>query len=105
MNRELLKQIQKFIVKDDYRYSEHAISRVLERRIADWEIKQAVGNGKIIEDYVHDKYGPSCLISGETHEGRLLHIQCSYPPEAKIITCYEPNLKEWINYKTRRRKK
>ena len=102
MDKEILKQIQKSIAKDDYRYSEHTINRILARRIADWEIKQAIENGEIIENYSHNKYRPSCLIFGETDEGRPLHIQCSYPPNVKIITCYEPSPEEWINYEIRR---
>jgi len=68
------------------------------------EIRESVGNGEIIEDYPNDKYGPSCLIFGMTSSLRPLHIQCSYPNRSlvKIITVYEPNHAEWIDYRERR---
>ena len=49
--------------------------------------------GEVIEDYPHDKYGPSCLVLGFTLSQRPLHIHCSYPmrPIIKIITLYEPD--------------
>jgi len=51
--------------------------------------------GVVIEDYPDDKYGPSCLILGQTDEGRVLHIHVSYPPGVKIITVYVPRFDDW----------
>ena len=58
----------------------------------------------VIEDYLEDKYGPSCLILGFTSAGRPLHVQCSYPtrPLVKIVTVYEPDPDLWIDLKTRK---
>lgn len=67
----------------------------LKRDISADEIEQAVIAGNVIEDYPDDKYGPSCLILGETNEGRPLHIQSSYPPKPNVITLYEPSPDEW----------
>ncbi len=66
-----------------------------------------IENGEIIEDYPDDKFGPSCLIYGRTKLERPLHIQCSYParPKIKIITVYEPDPEEWIDFKIRRRRR
>jgi hypothetical protein len=74
------------------------------RDISVIEIRESIANGEVIEDYPNDKYGPSCLIYGMTISQRPLHIQCSYPsrPLIKIITVYEPNPDEWINYKERK---
>jgi len=67
------------------------------------EIEAAILNGEIIEDYPNDKYGPSCLIMGESASGRILHVQVSYQPAAKVITVYEPSPDEWeLDLKTRR---
>jgi len=59
----------------------------------------------VIKDYLADKYGPSCLIFGLTKSHSPIHIQCSYPSRkvAKIITLYQPELEEWIDYKLRRK--
>jgi len=78
------------------------VYHILKRKIADWEIKQAIANGEVIEDYPHDKYGSSCLVHGMTVEERYLHVLCSYPPNVKVITAYEPDPDEWINYKVRK---
>ena len=66
-------------------------------------MEEAILDGEVIEDYPDDKYGPSCLILGYTRDGRLLHIQVTYPPEVKVITVYEPSQEEW-NQGFRKRK-
>ena len=75
------------------------------RHITRKEILEAIENGEIIEDYPEDKFGPSCLICGKTSLERPLHVQCSYPtrPKVKIITVYEPDPEEWVDFKKRRR--
>lgn len=87
-----------------YEYSLHAVDQSILRHISRKEIEEAIENGEIIEDYLDDKYGPSCLIYGKTQAGRHLHMECSYPerPKVKIITVYEPNPEEWIDFRKRR---
>ncbi len=90
--------------QQDYEYSLHAVNQSILKHISRKEVEEAIGKGEIIEDYPTDKYGPSCLILGKTMSGRPLHIQCTHPsrPKIKIITVYEPDPQEWINFKTRR---
>lgn len=87
-----------------YEYSQHAVDQSIMRVISTKEIHEAFERGKIIEDYPDDKYGPSCLIYGNTTNGRPIHIQCSYPsrPLVKIITVYEPDSVYWIDFEIRR---
>ena len=85
-----------------YHYTLPAVRRTTVRRISRQEIEQAVIVGEIIEQYPHDKYGPSCLILGFTSVGRPLHVQCSLPPDVKIITAYEPDPNEWLDNRVRR---
>ncbi|MBN1996930.1 DUF4258 domain-containing protein [candidate division KSB1 bacterium] len=101
----MILEIQKKVAKDEFEFSKHATDQSILRDIHVDEIRQAFLNGEIIEDYPNDKYGPSCLIMGYTVDKRPIHIQCSYPSRIllKIITVYEPNSKEWIDYKIRRR--
>ncbi len=101
-----IEEILEKIKQDKFEFSQHALDRTIIRRITVQEIKEAIANGEIIEDYPNDKYGPSCLIFGSTLTNRALHIQCSYPsrPLIKIITLYEPDPKRWINLKVRRPK-
>ncbi|MCC7446224.1 MAG: DUF4258 domain-containing protein [Anaerolineae bacterium] len=68
------------------------------------ELYEAVETGEVIEDYPDEKYGTSCLIFGVTQTNRPIHIQCSYPsrPLIKIITLYEPDPIQWIDFRVRR---
>ena len=88
----------------EYRFSDHAVKRIIKRSIDRLEIQEAVLSGEIIEEYLDDKYSPSCLIYGKTVAGRNLHVQISLPPTVVIITAYEPDETEWINYRVRREK-
>lgn len=100
----LLDEIRQKIAVNAFEFSRHATDQAIVRNIAVDEIRQAVRVGEIIEDYPDDKYGPSCLLLGFTEVARPLHIQCSYParPLLKIITVYEPDPAEWVNYRKRR---
>ncbi len=100
-----LEQIQDKIRWRQYEFSKHAVDQSLVRGITVAEVEQATRNQPtIVEDYPQDKYGPSCLLLGFTDAGRPLHIQVSYPsrPVLKIITMYEPDLREWIGLRIRR---
>jgi len=74
------------------------------RMISVQEIREAIQQAELLEDYPDDKYGPSCLLLGFTQGGRALHLQCSYPsrPLVKIITVYEPDAAEWFDFRVRK---
>jgi len=101
----MIREIKKAFREGRYEYSLHAVDQSILRHITRQEILEAIENGQIIENYPEDKFGPSCLVYGRTDLERPLHIQCSYPTRSKIkiITVYEPNPEEWIDYKKRRR--
>jgi len=95
-------RIQDKVLKREYSWRQHAIERSIERKIAEEDIAEVILNGEIIEEYPEDKYGPSCLIFGRTRQGRPIHVQCSLPPEVWIITLYEPDPNEWLDFSKRR---
>lgn len=97
-----IKNIQDKIEKGQYRFSGHAVKRMIEKTVDRHEIEEAILAGEIIEEYPDDKYSSSCLIYGKTPRGRELHVQVSYPPAVVVITAYEPDPKEWIDGKVRR---
>lgn len=99
-----LEQIRLQLSAGEFEFSRHALKRAVERNISDNEIAQAAGNAEFIEDYPDDKYSPSCLILGFTKQNRPLHIQVSFAdtPMVRIITLYEPDSEEWIEFKKRR---
>ncbi len=90
----------------EFEFTLHALKRVVERNIANAEIREAGARAVIIEDYPGDKYGPSCLLLGFTLAKRALHVQVtrqSARPKLKIITLYEPDPREWIDFIERRK--
>ena len=101
----MIEEIRGKIALEQFEFSKHAVDQSIVRRIALYEIREAIENSEIIEDYPDDKYGPSCLILGYTASGRPLHIQYSYPsrPLVKIVTLYEPDPELWIDLRVRRR--
>jgi hypothetical protein len=100
----LVTGIQSKFLRDEFEFSKHAADQSILRDISVTEIREAINNGEVIEDYPDDKYGPSCLILGRTLSQCPLHIQCGYPsrPLIKVITLYEPDPAEWIDYRERK---
>jgi hypothetical protein len=90
-----LDQLRTTFSNRSYLLTAHASDRAAQRAIFSAEIEAAILTGEVIEDYPDDKYGPSCLVMGTTENGRILHIQVSYPPSVKVITVYEPSPDEW----------
>jgi hypothetical protein len=87
----MIENIRKLVEIGDYRITIHAFERCVERSISPEEIEDVILSGEVIEDYMKDKYGPSCLIYGITEAKRILHVQCSIDP-VWIITAYDPTL-------------
>lgn len=92
------------MAEGEFEFSRHAFRRAVERNISEQEIREAGTQAEIIEDYPEDKYSPSALLLGFTAAGRPLHFQVSFAETdlTKIITIYEPDPSEWLDYRTRR---
>ena len=97
-------QLQHQLQTGSFEFTRHAFKRAVERNMSDLKIIESGANVTIIEDYPDDKYSPSCLLLGLTVGGKVLHLQVSRMNSdlLKIITLYELNENEWIDYKTRR---
>lgn len=97
-------QLQHQLQTGSFEFTRHAFKRAVERNISDLKIIESGANVTIIEDYPDDKYSPSCLLLGLTVGGKVLHLQVSRMNSdlLKIITLYELNENEWIDYKIRR---
>lgn len=97
-------QVRAQLTTGDFDFSRHAFKRAVERNISENEIRQAGLRATVIEEYPGDKYAPSCLLLGFTQSGRPLHVQVSLADteEVRIVTLYEPNPNEWIEYSRRR---
>ena len=97
-----ISEIRQTFIEKRFRYTKHGAEQRIKRGITSEEIEQAILQGKIIEDYPADKYGPSCLIYGATKTDRPLHIQIAFYPMISIVTVYEPNPEEWIDNRIRK---
>jgi len=69
-----LTEIQDKVKEADYRFSDHAVKRMIERSIERTEIEEAIMNGEVIEEY----------------------------PKVVVITAYQPDSDEWIDSRVRR---
>ena len=100
----MIDEIRLKIADGLYEFSKHAVDQSILRNISLGELVESIENGKIIEDYPDDKYGPSCLILGFTNNGRPIHVQSTYADREilKIITLYEPDENLWIDFQNRR---
>jgi len=98
-----LQDVRRQLATGKFEFSRHAFRRVVERNISEQEIREAGTNAELIEDYPEDKYSPSALLLGFTAGGRPLHFQVSFAETqlTKIITIYEPDPNEWVDYRRR----
>jgi hypothetical protein len=87
-------------------YLPHALDgmNVPEELITTDEVRSAIFEGEIIEDYPEDARGHSCLMLGYGTEERPIHVVCS-PKGAylAIITVYLPDERRWeSDWRTRK---
>ena len=72
----MLDDIRYKIARREYEFSKHAVDQSIIRDISVHEIEEAISSrSEVIEAYLDDKYGPSCLIPGFTREGKPMHLQ------------------------------
>ena len=101
LNIDLIKQ---FIRDRKIRWTNHVMIRLLQRNITQKDVKYALANGEIIEEYESDYPYPSCLVYGINLNNEIIHIVCgSNGEELWVITAYYPDNIEWENdMKTRK---
>jgi hypothetical protein len=100
----MINQLRQKITANQFEFTRHALDQTILRSITILEIREAMEDGEMIEDYPDDKYGPSCLVFGRTKSGRPIHLHCSHPSRetVKMITVYQPDPEQWIDFKVRR---
>jgi hypothetical protein len=89
------------IKKEEYDLSAHAHRERQEEQITIDEIEKNLLEGDIIEKYIKDPRGESCLVAGKILD-KALHIVCGKRNNRLlIVTVYRPKKPTWIDYKTR----
>jgi len=88
-------------------WSSHCAQRLIKRNIPKADVKNALLNGEIIEQYPTDYPYPSCLVLGLTLKQLYLHVVGAIGNESLfMITAYYPNRDKWMpDFKTRKEQK
>ena len=83
--------------------TQHFLDKIEIRSIKLADIKAAIMNGEIIEQYPDDYPHPSCLVLGFS-DNKPLHIVIGNNGDMLwLITAYIPNIDKWKDdYKTRK---
>lgn len=76
-----------------------------ERLISTKEVREIIGEGKIIESRPDDPRGNTFLMNGVTSKNRTVHVVCSPKDEfLAIVTVYVPDPTEWSADFSKRKK-
>ena len=99
-----IENIRQYYKLDQVYTTEHAAERYRQRGIKAKDVRYAVDNGRIIEQYPDDFPYPSCLILGKDINNNPLHVCVSDEgTSSKIITAYYPNQEKWCEGFSRRK--
>ncbi|WP_037356138.1 DUF4258 domain-containing protein [Selenomonas sp. FC4001] len=91
-----IKKLQAYYQADMVFVTAHAAERFRQRGIQAKDIRQAVNNGEIIEQYPDDYPYPSCLIMGLSVKMQTIHVVMSDEGNcSRIITAYYPDKEKW----------
>lgn len=78
-------------------FSQHALSKLVERRIVPSEVRHVLEANDVIEDYPDDTPYPSALYVGFAGQ-RAIHVVAARVPRSDkliVITLYEPAVDRW----------
>ncbi len=98
----LIEEIKKRVIEGKYLLTNHARSRMNERRVRMEDVEDLIMNGMIIEEYPDSKPCPAALILGPV-AGCSCHVVIAYCEEyLRIIMVYWPEDDKWENYRLRK---
>ncbi len=98
-----IEELRKLVLENKIRWTNHVVVRLIQRNIQQNEVKNAILNGEIIEQYEKDYPYPSVLFLGIVNN-KSIHIICgTNGEELWIITAYYLESSKWdIDKKTRK---
>jgi len=92
----MIEQLHGLCNDDTIVLTQHLTTRCDERGIGFEDIKSAILNGKIIEQYPSDYPYPSCLIHCHLESDKHLHVVVGLGDgRLWIVTAYYPDGEEW----------
>ncbi len=90
--------IKSKIDRREYYFTKHGEQERQNDNLTITEVREALLNGTILEQYEKDIRGESCLVVGFTNSGKPLHIVCGRLEEdLVIITVYVPGPPKFKN--------
>ena len=95
-----IEQVKALVRQRRYKTSHHAEAEREAETITIDDIKTAVLNGDLLEDYPDDPRGHSCLMLGTAEDGRPLHVFLTILDEIEevlVITVYVPVSPKWLD--------
>jgi len=100
----IIEWIKKKIQSENYYFSKHGDTERQNDNLSVFEVKEAILNGIILEEYEDTGRGKSCLIVGFTNIGKPIHIVCGKANDTLvIITVYIPMPPKFKNPYERRK--
>ncbi len=99
-----LEKLKVAILSDNLRITIHADEELEEDNISVIDIKCALKNAEVIEDYPNTKPYSSCLVLCFDNNNNPIHFVWAYDAEIKIailITAYRPAPNKWVEYRKR----
>ncbi len=79
-----------------FRVTAHAHQEMVEDNVQLADVVDVLRRATVVENYPEHRRGPCCLVCGEDHSGRHLHVVCTTALDLTvIITVYEPTLPKW----------
>ena len=93
------------IEEQNYEISFHADEERIAEGLTVYQLEFALSNCEIIEQYLDDPRGKSCLALGFTLERTPAHVVCGKNRSGNLflITVYIPTMPKWIDPYTRNR--
>lgn len=99
------KEIQNYIKKGDYLFSDHADDEKTKDKLNVDQIEEAILSGEVIEERLNDPRGKSRLVAGISKNGKLIHVVIGLKlGRPVIVTVYTPSKEEWMYGKIRLKK-
>ncbi len=99
-----VERVKQLVVTGAYQMSGHAEEEREAETILLEDVKSAIQNGELLEDYPDDPRGASCLMLGNSTDDRPLHIvlvMLTKIEAVRIITVYRPMLPKWTDPRSR----
>jgi hypothetical protein len=95
----LLKRVQELVRAELYKFSDHALEKLIERNMVPNEIVISIETAILIESYPEYWLGPCVLARQTLASGRHVHVVWGLPKDhpnlAVLVTTYCPDPERW----------